>query len=159
MVIFIALGVLTFHGCPAPTFLTSKALVFKSFLVNIFNPLDADHPIFLLEVTLRNPDSTYIVYPDIMTSRHRSGVSWFDEVVIVTLFLFFTFLSHHLDYSCLLFFALHFLLDDVFLLLFVVRTLFGVFIISWIQLFKDICIDMQWRSFHSPALDIAQRTR
>lgn len=70
MVVFIALNIFTFNGCSASTFLTGKAFVLKSFLVNIFDSFDADHSILLLEITFRNPNSTNIMDPNIMASRN-----------------------------------------------------------------------------------------
>lgn len=128
MVVLIALNIFTFYSCSTFIFLTGKAFIFKPLLINIFDSFNTYHSILFLEVTLRHPNSTNIMNPNVMASRDWGRISWFYEIVIVTLFLLFTFFSYYF-YSCLIFLAFYFLLHYVFLFLFIVRTFLWVLVI------------------------------
>jgi hypothetical protein len=129
MVVFIALNIFTFYSCSTSIFLTCKTLVFKSFLFNILYSFNTYNSILFLEIALRDPNSTYIMNPNVMASRNWRRISWFYEIVIVTLLLFFTFLSYHF-YCSLIFLALHFLLYYIFLFLFIVRAFLWILVIT-----------------------------
>jgi hypothetical protein len=153
MIIFITFRIFTFYSSPTSTFLTGKTLVFKSFFFNILDSFYTNYSIFLLKVAFRNPDSTNIMNPNIMTSWYSCWISWFYEVVIVTLLLFFAFFSYHF-YSNLIFLTLYSLLRIVFLFLFIIWTFLRVLVITWIKFFENICINMKRSSFHSSTLNV-----
>ena len=183
MIVFVALWILTFDCCPTSIFLANKTSIFESFMINIFYTSHTDSPIFLLKITLRHPDSTYIVYPNIMTSRNISRISWFNKIIVVIIFFFviLNFFRFFLNYFFFRFilslnfkiFLIFLILFDhlfitflflfiwrvVFLFLFTIRTSLCILVISWIYFFENICINMNRCSFHSSSLYITQRTR
>ena len=123
----------------------------KLFFVDILNSFYINGSIFFLKVTFWNPNRTHIMYPNIMTSWLINRISWFIEVIVIKFLFIFIILV-------LFTFRYEFVRMNIFLLLFVIRTLFSIFTKSRISLFPKIRIYVDVGSFHCSSFHIAQRT-
>ena len=160
MIVLAAFRVLALDCSSTLVLLADKALAPESALVDVLDSFDADHPVFLLEVALGNPDGTNVVDPDVMAGRDCRRVGRLHKVVVVIFFLFLTSLSYY-SYRCILrlFFPFLPLLGTVLFLLFVVGTLLGVLMVEWVRLLEEVCVNMDAGSLHGSSLHIAERTR
>lgn len=162
MIVFVTLCILAFDGGSTLIFLADEALILESLLLDILDTLNADNAILFFEITLRHPDGTYIVHPNIMAYWNFGRISRFYKVVVVAFFLSLPFLSYHLHdvvvvllVLCLL--PFHLLFHNIFLLLLIVWTFLRIFIVRRIRLFKQVDIDVNRCSFHGSSFHIAKR--
>jgi len=70
VVVLVALRVLTLDRRPTSALLACEALVPEPPLLDVFNALDADHAVLLLEVALGHPNRTHVVHPDVVAGGH-----------------------------------------------------------------------------------------
>lgn len=154
MIKFITLTIFTLYSCSTFILFAYKTLGFKSFLLDILNSFDIDDSIFLLEIALWNPDSTYIMNPNIVANRNLRRIAWFNKIIVVTFLLFLTFLSNYSN-NLLLLRQFMLLAWNILLLLLTIRAFFRIFIISRICLLENVWIYMNCCSFHSTPLNIA----
>ena len=159
MIVFVTLWVFAFYCCPAFVFLASKTLIFEPLLFNILNPFDANNAIFLLEVTLRNPNGANVMNPNIMAAWYGRGVSRLNKIVIVAFFFFLAFFSYYFYCSFLILFNFIFLFANILLFLLIVRAFFRVLVVPRVKLFDDVRINVNRCSFHCSSFNIAERAR
>jgi hypothetical protein len=165
MIVFVAFRVFTFDCSSAFIFLTNKAFIFKSLLFDVLNALYTDITILLLKIALRDPYSANIMNPYIMTDRYLSWVCRFHKVIVITFFLFFTFLPNNFNYSFFFFLILglnlsfNFFLRNIFLFLLIVWTFFRIFIISRISFLEKINVNVNVCPFHGSSFNITKWTR
>lgn len=160
MIIFIAFRVFTFDCSTTFVLLAGETLTFESTIVYIFNSFDANNSILLLKIALWHPNRANIMHPNIVANRSIRWICWLYKIVVVALLLSLTFFSDNFNNGLAnrLLLSLYFLFRHIFFLLLVVRTLLRVFIISRINLFKNVCIDVNGCSFHCSSFYIAKRT-
>lgn len=151
MIILSTLWIFTFNTSSSFRFFTYKTLMFVSFFVDILYSFNIDSPIFFLKITLRNPNRTYIMNPNIMATRLVIWVGGLVKIIIIKLFfllIILVFLTLRHDFVRM----------NILLLLFVVRTFFCILSISRIRLSPKVWIDVYVGSFHSSSFYIAQGT-
>lgn len=148
MVKLSAFWILAFNACSSFRFFTHKTFMFVSFLFDIFNTFNIDGSIFLLKITLRNPNRANIMNPNIMAKRLIKWISRFVKIIVVKFFFIFTIFV-------LLNFRHNFFRLRVFLFLLIIRTFFSKFKVARICLSPEIRINVNVSSFHSSSLNIA----
>lgn len=95
MVVLFALGVVTFHSCPAARLVADETLITEPTSFDVFDALHADGSVLLLEVALGHPDGTDVVHPDIVAHWNIGRVGRFHKIVVVALFLPLSSFSHY----------------------------------------------------------------
>lgn len=158
MVVFVALRLLALDRHPCLALLAHETLVPESFLVDILNALDINHPVFLLEVALRNPDGAGVVYPDVVAIRCFIRICCFVKVIVVTLFLFLPLVTIHLH--DLLVFLIHLgsLPRRILFSLLAERASSRILVVSRISVLKNRVVNVDVRALHRSSFHAAQRT-
>lgn len=139
MIEFPTILTLTLNTSPSLALLTNETFLFESFLIDVFNSFYVDDTIFLLEVTLRNPYCTYVVNPNEMASWLFLRICSFGKIIIIRLI-----------------FPRLWKRSSVFLLVFVIWTLFSILIVLRVRVLEQRGTYVDVCSFHCTALYVAQ---
>lgn len=131
MVVFGTILIVTFDTSTCSNLSTSQTSLFKSSLVDVLHSFNINKPIFLFKVTLRNPNSTHVVHPNIMADRLVCWIRCLAKIIIIWFFL--TFYSRPRWMNILLF-------------VFIVWTFFCKLMIFGVCVFEERSIYMNWSS-------------
>ena len=140
MIILVTSFIITLNTSTTLHIVTNQTSLLKSFLINVFYTFDVNLTIFLLKITLWNPDSTNIVNPNIIADRLVCWIGRFQEIIIIRLILLI-FLHH----------VLLFHLDE--------GTFLRILMEQYICILEYGRIYVNRSSFQSTSLHIAQWTR
>lgn len=138
MIKFTTIFILAFYTSSSFTQLANNTFLFKSFLINIIYSLNVDGAVLFFKIALRDPNCTYIMNPNKMTNWLIIRVCYFWEIIIIRFILF--------NWMRVLFF------------IFVIWTFFSIFMILWICVFENMCIDMNTCSFHGASTNMTDWT-